>query len=140
MKESDATFKVVINANPILGPDREKKSDNYANSNWKYEGDEIRNFLNQFDNVYLCNGDRHWQYVTHPEGSNLWEFSCGAGADKHAGGWHAWDERSEHRFLRVKGGYLKVNVSRENGVPAIVFSHCDVEGNVVHKEEFGGNL
>ncbi len=136
MAESDATFKILVAANPILGPDRTNKSDNYANSNWQHEGDEIRDFLNQFDNVYICNGDRHWQYVTHFDDTNLWEFSCGAGADEHAGGWVHNDKRPQHRFLRVKGGYLKVNVSRKDGSPNISFQHCDVDGNVVHQEVF----
>jgi alkaline phosphatase D len=136
LKESDATFKLVINANPILGPDRDNKKDNYSNSNFKYEGDEIREFLNQFDNVFLCNGDRHWQYVTHFEGTNLWEFSCGAGADIHAGGWNQNDVRPEHRFLRVKGGFLYGKVSRENDNPVLRFQHRDVDGNVVHEEIF----
>ena len=136
LEESDATFKVVINANPILGPDRERKNDNYSNSGFKHEGDEIRQFLNQFDNVYLCNGDRHWQYVTHFEGTNLWEFSCGAGADIHAGGWNQEDFRPEHRFLRVKGGFLYGKVSSENGKSVLTFQHRDVDGNVVHEEIF----
>ena len=136
LKESDATFKVVINANPILGPDRENKKDNYSNSIFQYEGDKIRERLNEFDNVYLCNGDRHWQYVTHFEGTNLWEFSTGAGADQHAGGWNQNDVRPEHRFLRVKGGFLRGHVSRENGNPILVFQHMDVDGNVVHEEKF----
>ncbi|MEN8117897.1 MAG: alkaline phosphatase D family protein [Bacteroidota bacterium] len=136
LKESDATFKVIINANPILGPDRKNKRDNYSNDNWKYEGDEIRNFLNQFDNVYLCNGDRHWQYVTHWEGTNLWEFSCGAGSDIHAGGWKQEDVRPEHRFLRVKGGFLRGLVSRNEGSPTLTFQHIDVDGNVMHEEKF----
>ena len=136
LKESDATFKVVINANPILGPDRKNKNDNYANEGYQTEGDEIREYLNQFDNVYLCNGDRHWQYVTHFERTNLWEFSTGAGADMHAGGWSQDDVRPEHRFLRVKGGFLHGQVSRENRVPTLTFQHCDVDGNVVHKEVF----
>jgi alkaline phosphatase D len=136
LKESDATFKVVINANPILGPDRKNKKDNYSNSIFQYEGDDIRERLNQYDNVYLCNGDRHWQYVTHPEGTNLWEFSTGAGADQHAGGWSQEDVRPQHRFLRVKGGFLRGHVSRENGIPMLVFQHMDVDGNVVHEEKF----
>ena len=134
--ESDATFKLIINANPILGPDRASKSDNYSNSNFRYEGDELRNFFNQFDNVYLCNGDRHWQYVSHFEGTNLWEFSCGAGADIHAGGWKQEDLRPEHRFLRVKGGFLYGKVSREEGNANLTFSHYDVDGNIVHQEVF----
>lgn len=136
LKESDATFKVVMLANPILGPDRVNKKDNYSNSNWNYEGEEIREFLNRLDNVFLCNGDRHWQYVTHFEGTNLWEFSCGAGSDSHAEGWPPDDVRPEHRFLRVKGGLLRGEVSRKSGTPTIVFQHLDVDGNVVHQEEF----
>jgi alkaline phosphatase D len=136
LKESDATFKVVINANPILGPDRKNKRDNYANEGFQTEGDELRKLLNEFDNVYLCNGDRHWQYVTHPEGTNLWEFSCGAGSDMHAGGWSQEDKRPQHRFLRVKGGFLKGTVNRKNGVPTLSFQHIDVDGNVVHEEVF----
>jgi alkaline phosphatase D len=136
LEESDATFKVIINANPILGPDRTNKKDNYSNSNFKYEGDEIREYINRFDNVFLCNGDRHWQYVTHFEGTNLWEFSCGAGADMHAGGWNQDDVRPEHRFLRVKGGFLRGHVTHEEGTPSLTFQHCDVDGNVVHEEKF----
>jgi alkaline phosphatase D len=136
MSESDATFKVLISNDPILGPDRENKRDNYSNSNWKYEGDEIRSFLNDLGDVFICNGDRHWQYVTHFEGTNLWEFSCGAGADVHAGGWPANDKRPEHRFLRVMGGFLNVSIGEEDGAPAIVFEHCDVDGKVVHVEKF----
>lgn len=136
LKKSDATFKVIINANPILGPDRTNKNDNYSNAKYKTEGDEIRNYLNQFDNVYLCNGDRHWQYVTHIEDTNLWEFSCGAGSDIHAGGWSQNNVQPEHRFLRVKGGFLRGNVSTENGTPTLTFQHYDVDGNVVHEEIF----
>jgi alkaline phosphatase D len=136
LKQSDATFKVIINANPILGPDRKNKNDNYANEGFQTEGDEIRERLNQFDNVFLCNGDRHWQYVTHPEETNLWEFSTGAGADQRAGGWSQEDVRPQHRFLRVKGGFLRGFVSRKNGVPTLTFQHLDVDGNVVHEDVF----
>ncbi len=131
LKESDATFKVIISANPILGPDRGGKSDNYANSNFKYEGDEIRDFINSMPNVYMANGDRHWQYATHWEDTRLWEFGCGPGADAHASGWKQEDFRPEHRFLRVKGGFLKGTVKRIDSTPTLVFEHCDVEGNVV---------
>ncbi len=136
LKESDATFKVIVNANPILGPDRKNKNDNYANEGFQTEGDELRERLNAFDNVYLCNGDRHWQYVTHWPDTNLWEFSCGAGSDVHAGGWPPDEVRPVHRFLRVKGGFLRGYVSRKNGVPTLTFQHMDVDGNVVHEEVF----
>ncbi len=136
LEESDATYKVIINANAILGPDRDRKNDSYANAGFTYEGDEIRNFLNRFDNVYLCNGDRHWQYVTHWEGTNLWEFGSGAGADIHAGGWSQADVRPEHRFLRVKGGFLYGKTERKDHQVTLTFQHCDVNGNVVHEESF----
>jgi len=136
LKESDATFKLLITPDPVLGPDRTNKGDNYANSQFKYEGDEIREFLKQFDNVFICNGDRHWQYVTNIPGTTLWEFSCGAGSDSHAEGWPPDDLRPEHRFLRVKGGYLRGRVSRTGNEVQIRFQHCDVDGNVVHEEFF----
>ena len=136
MKESDATFKLIITPTPILGPDRANKSDNYANTEFKTEGDEIRAYINQFDNVFICNGDRHWQYVTHYEGTNLWEFSTGAGSDAHAEGWPPDKKMPEHRFLRVKGGFLKGSLYFESGRPCLKFEHFDVDGNVVHEEIF----
>ena len=136
LKESDAAFKLLITPAPILGPDRDNKRDNYSNSEFSYEGNEIREFLKQFDNVYICNGDRHWQYVTNIPGTNLWEFSCGAGSDTHAGGWTQGDVRLEHRFLRVKGGYLRGSVYRNDGKVYLRFQHCDVDGKVVHEESF----
>jgi alkaline phosphatase D len=136
IKASDATFKLLISPTPVLGPDRENKHDNYANNNFDYEGDQIRDFINQHNNLFMCNGDRHWQYVTHWENTNLWEFGCGPGSDQHAGGWSPENKLPEHRFLRVKGGFLKGFVSRENGIPTLRFQHFDVKGNKVHEEIF----
>lgn len=136
LEESDATFKLLISPDPILGPDRDNKKDNYSNKVFKYEGDEIREFLKQFDNVFICNGDRHWQYVTNIPGTTLWEFSTGAGSDSHAGGWNQSDLRPEHRFLRVKGGFLRGTVSHTDKKATLRFRHYDVDGNVVHEEVF----
>ena len=136
LTKSDATFKIIITSTPILGPDRGKKNDNYANSGFTYEGDEIRNFIDQFDNVFICTGDRHWQYVSHIDNTNLWEFSCGPGSDQHAGGWEEDNVLPEHRFLRVKGGYLVVSVSPRQTVPTIAFEHRDVDGVIVHEKIF----
>ncbi len=134
---SDATYKVIISSSPILGPDRPKgKNDNYSNEAFAYEGNEIREFINRYENVFVCTGDRHWQYVTHFEGSNLWEFSSGAGADAHAGGWDPDNVKPEHRFLRVKGGYLYAKVYYEEGKAHLRFEHRDVNGQVVHEEIF----
>ncbi len=136
IKESDATFKLLISPTPILGPDSKNKRDNHANVNFVYEGDQIRKFINQYNNIIICNGDRHWQYVTHWENTNLWEFSCGAGTDEHAGGWSNENKMPVHRFLRVKGGFLKGRVFRENGITMLKFQHFDVKGNKVHEETF----
>lgn len=134
---SDATFKVLISASPIIGPDRPKgKNDNHSNKAYQYEGDLIRSFVDQYDNIYMCNGDRHWQYVSHMEGTHLWEFCSGAGSDSHAGGWSQDNVRPEHRFLRVKGGYLTVHVMHTDTGAQLVFRHRDVEGKVVHEEVF----
>jgi len=136
LTESKATFRIVVSPTPIIGPDRKNKNDNYSNAGFKTEGNEIREFVNGQKNVFLVNGDRHWQYVSHPEGTSLWEFSTGAGADIHAGGWSQEDVRPEHRFLRVKGGFLLAEIKQENGKTFLRFTHCDVDGNPVHQEEF----
>ena len=136
IRESDATYKVIISSTPILGPDRGNKNDNYANAGFTYEGNEIRDFINQFDNVFICVGDRHWQYVSHRANTNLWEFSCGPGSDEHAGGWSQENKTPDHQFLRVKGGYLVGKVFREGDNARIRFEHRDVEGQIVHEETF----
>lgn len=137
INESDATAKVIVSATPILGPDRAKgKNDNHSNKAFQTEGDELRNFINQHENVFITCGDRHWQYVTNFEGTNLWEFSCGPGSNQHAGGWSQEDYFPQHRFLRVKGGYLLGSVYHENDSVKLKFEHCDVDGNVVNEKVF----
>jgi alkaline phosphatase D len=140
ISESPATYKVLISSTPILGPDRNQKKDNYSNENFHYEAEEIREFLNQQKNLFICVGDRHWQYVTHPAGTHLWEFSAGPGSDSHAGGWQQEEVRPEHRFLRVKGGFLMGEVKTLNGAPILTFQHYDVDGNMVHEEVFNAAL
>jgi alkaline phosphatase D len=134
---SDATFKVIISASPIIGPDRPQgKNDNHSNKAFENEGSIIREFVNRHDNIYMCNGDRHWQYVSHIKDTNLWEFCTGAGSDSHAGGWKQENILPEHRFLRVKGGYLTGKVYRDKKKAHLKFEHRDVEGQVVHEEIF----
>lgn len=74
--------------------------------------------------------------MTHYEGTNLWEFDCGAGADKYAGGWVPTDIRPEGYFLRVKRGFLGGDIYYENSNPVLRFRYYDVNGNVVHEEQF----
>ena len=135
VSDSDASFKVLITSSPILGPDRKNKNDNLSNSGYAHEQAEILNFIKKQKNLFIVNGDRHWQYVTHVKKTNLWEFGCGAGADVHAGGWKKEDFRPEHQFLRVKGGFLSVSINSGKS-PSIRFTHHDVEGNPVNEVSF----
>ncbi len=135
--ESDAAFRILINPNPVVGPDRENKKDNHANKPYTHEGDEIRAFMGKQKNAFMLNGDRHWQYVTVDRETGAREYSCGAGSDIHAGGFKYELRTDEHRFLRIKGGFLSVSVDRnENGKPRIALRHHDVHGDVVNEDIF----
>jgi alkaline phosphatase D len=138
MKKSDATFKLVFSPTPIVGPDREGKADNHANKVYKVEGDWIREFLSGKKNTYVVCGDRHWQYVS-IDSTGLTEFGSGPVSDSHAQGWDPDDIRSEHKFLRVKGGFLGIRVYRESNNPFIQFTHYDAEGKEVNNERFFTN-
>jgi len=136
MRASDAAFRIVISPTPILGPDRGGKNDNLANKGFTHEGDEIRAFLATQPGSFVVCGDRHWQYVSRHAETGVMEFSCGAGSDAHAEGFSMENRTPEHLFLRIKGGFLSVNVDRAEGQPRISFRHHDVRGNVVHEENF----
>lgn len=133
LKESDATWKVLISPTPLVGPDRDNKGDNHANRAFKHEGDEARSWFRSHvpDNFFVICGDRHWQYHSvHPE-SGLNEFSVGAACDEHAGG-SPGENPDYHRFHRVKGGYASVVVEEKS----ISFRHHDVHGQVVYEKTF----
>lgn len=140
VEESDATFKLLFTATPVVGPDRESKKDNHANKVYETEGNWLRKYLSGIENVFVVNGDRHWQYVSKDQETGLLEFGSGPISDCHAQGWDPEDKRPEHRFLRVKGGFLSIQVDRENGLPAIQFTHRDVDGNPTHEERFTSRL
>jgi alkaline phosphatase D len=136
--ESDATWKVVISPTPIVGPDRGGKNDNHANTGFSHEGDEIRAWFRQNvpDNLFVICGDRHWQYHSvHPR-TGLNEFSVGPASDAHAEGSPGPDKRY-HRFHRLKGGFLSVDLLDRAGKSSIRFRHRDVRGAVVYEWETG---
>lgn len=136
VRESDATFKVLISPTPLVGPDRTNKKDNHANSSFKHEGDELRAFIAQQENMYVICGDRHWQYVSEDATHGVREYSCGPASDEHAGGWRNEMRRQEHKYLNVIGGFLAVTVDREKLVPTIAFRHHGVDGKVLHEDVF----
>ncbi|MFT7436659.1 MAG: alkaline phosphatase D, partial [Psychromonas sp.] len=137
IETSDATFKILVSPTPIVGPDRSKgKFDNHSNTSFQTEGIWLRKYLAEH-RVFVINGDRHWQYVSVDSETGLWEFSQGPVSDFHAQGWNENDIRPEHKFLRVKGGFLGVKVYRDKSEAVIEFIHYDVHGNVVNNEKFG---
>ncbi|MBY0504780.1 MAG: alkaline phosphatase D family protein [Bryobacteraceae bacterium] len=130
---SRATWKVIVNPNPIVGPDRQKKNDNHANAGFAHESREIRRFLrNELGGqaISVC-GDRHWQYHSVDPETGLHEFGCGPASDLHAGGTPGLDPL-RHKFHRVLGGYLTINASRE----ALRLRHRDVHGATVYEYSF----
>lgn len=131
---SDADFRVLISPTPIVGPDRDRgKNDNHSNDAFAYEGSHFRQWTKEQElkNFYTCCGDRHWQYMSIDPESRLREISCGPASDAHAGG--NPQQPDWQPFLRVKGGFLSVSVTREDGVPTIALRHHDVHGKVVHE-------
>ncbi len=136
LQNSDASFKILFSATPIVGPDRDKKSDNHANQVFQTEGDWIRTLISETESLYIINGDRHWQYHSIDPGTGVHEFGSGPISNAHAQGWDPEDKRPQHQFLRVNGGFLGVKIFRHNDVPQIVFTHYDVEGNEVYTKSF----
>lgn len=133
---SDADWKVLVSPTPIVGPDRGNKADNHANAAFSHEGDAVREWFraNLDDRFLVIVGDRHWQYHSvHPE-TGLDEFSVGPASDAHAGGTPGEDPEY-HRFHRVGGGFLSVDVDWVADRPRIVLRHRDVLGGVVYEVE-----
>ena len=136
VKASDATWKLLISPTPLVGPDRGKKNDNHANAGFAHEGNELRAWMqaNVPEHFFVVCGDRHWQYHSVHPGTGVHEFSVGAASDSHAGG-SPGEDKTWHRFHRVKGGFLSVDLRRENSESRITFRHHSVTGKVVY--EFG---
>jgi alkaline phosphatase D len=135
---SDAEFQVLVSPTPIVGPDRPNKRDNHSNAAFAHEGNAIRNWIKDnglTERLFICNGDRHWQYHSIDPATGVHEFSCGPISDKHAGGSPGQDERY-HQFHRMQGGFLTVTVGREGQQPTIAFRHHDVDGRVVYEKRF----
>jgi len=41
-----------------------------------------------------------------------------------------------HRYLKIKGGFLSVEVSQDEDGPEISFTHHAVDGSIYHEERF----
>ncbi len=131
---SDADWKVLISPTPIVGPDRTNKADNHSNRAFAHEGNEFRRWVKEHvaDNFFVACGDRHWQYHSVDPATGVQEFSSGPASDQHAGGSPGEDKRY-HRFHRVAGGFLSVNVRRAGDESVITFRFHDVNGAVQYE-------
>jgi len=134
VKESDATFRVLISPTPVVGPDRKNKNDNHANSGFQHEGDQVRDFIASQQNMFVVCGDRHWQYVSVDERTGVTEYSCGPTSNEHAGGWKDEYLSPMHKYLKVQGGFLHVTSERLDDSPRLVFRHYDVDGEVRNED------
>ena len=134
-EESDATFRILISPTPVVGPDRSSKNDNHANRGFQHEGNEIRNFLASQKNAFVICGDRHWQYVSIDQETGLKEFSCGSASNEHAGGWRDQNVLPEHKYLKVQGGFLSLEIKRDSNQPILFARHHDVNGNTSHLDK-----
>lgn len=134
VKESNATWKVLVSPTPLVGPDRETgKSDNHSNKSFSHEGDEIRGWIrdNASENFFVICGDRHWQYHSVHPATGLNEFSVGPASNKHANGSPGFNKEI-HKFHCVQGGFLSVSIKPEADRSAILFELRDVHGKVVY--------
>ncbi|PHS15276.1 MAG: alkaline phosphatase [Blastopirellula sp.] len=134
VKESDATFRILISPTPVVGPDRGGKNDNHANKGFTHEGDEIRAFIGKQKNMFVVCGDRHWQYVSVDPKSGVREYSCGPTSDKHASGFSERNRSDMHQYLKIKGGFLSVSIERVNGTPKATFRHYSTSGKVYNED------
>jgi alkaline phosphatase D len=134
--ESDADFRIIFSPTPIVGPDRATKGDNHANAAFATEGREFRQWVkdNKLANLFIINGDRHWQYHSVDPDSGLQEFSVGTLSDGNAGG-SPGENPQYHRFHRVKGGFLSVALTGTARAPKLVFRHHSITGEVVYRSE-----
>jgi len=123
LKESDASFKLVVFPSPVVGPDKKGKTDNHSNPNFAYEGKEIRKFLSKIPNTFVVCGDRHWQYASKDPNTGLVEICCGPVNNAHAkiGGNAKLNKKYHLYYGGKKGGYLRIAVTRINGTPQISF-------------------
>lgn len=134
VRASDATFRILISPTPLVGPDRAGKSDNHANRAFAHEGRELREFIAAQTNMVVLCGDRHWQYASVDPQTGLREYGCGPSSDAHASGFSEAERTPAHRYLRIKGGFLSVQVERVDGQPRAVVRHHDVDGKIQHED------
>ncbi len=151
LKESDATFKILISPTPMIGPDDGHKSDNHANlKGFDREGRAFFDWIksNHIDSnkFFILCGDRHWKYhSTHPQGFT--EFSCGALNKENARlGRAPGDPKSNDPEAKIhqpytdspaSGGFLRVDLKPSTPeIPAtLTITLHDDTGKTLHQHQ-----
>ncbi len=152
LKDSDATYKILVTPTPMVGPDGAGKKDNHTNPDgFLTEGNEFFNWLssNDFDreSFFIITGDRHWQYHSiHPTGFQ--EFSCGAMVDQNSrlgvdpGTKNSNDPEGlivqPYTSTEPSGGFLRVKVVPQQNVPKISFDFFEEYGEELYSYGLGG--
>lgn len=148
LKESDATFKILISPTPMIGPDDGHKTDNHANlKGFNHEGRSFFDWLkeNQIDSnkFFILCGDRHWKYHSiHSHGFN--EFSCGALNKENARlGRAPGDPKSNDPEAKIRqpytdspanGGFLRVDLKPSTPATLTITLHDD-SGQTLHQHQ-----
>ncbi|MBI5683665.1 MAG: alkaline phosphatase D family protein [Verrucomicrobia bacterium] len=142
LRNSDATFRLIISPTPMIGPDDGTKRDNHTNPDgFRKEGDAFFAWLKErgMKNVFILCGDRHWQYHSiHPTGAE--EFCCGALNDENSrlgpkpGSPKSTDPqgliKQPYNQTEKSGGFLQVTVTPDKTAE---FSFYDDRGALLYK-------
>jgi|GEM_PF-162353 arylsulfatase A-like enzyme/phosphodiesterase/alkaline phosphatase D-like protein len=148
--ESDATFKLLISPNPMVGPDDARKFDNHTNfGGFRHERDSFFAWLDDVgissEQFFMVCGDRHWQYRSvHSTGYE--EFSCGALVDANSRpGRKPGDPKSTDPKGLIKqvysqkkpsGGFLEIEsrLTNDTKVQTLTFRFRDEHGVVLYQD------
>ncbi len=151
LKESDATFKILISPTPMVGPDDGYKKDNHANlKGFDHEGRAFFAWLKQnnidSNKFFILCGDRHWKYHSiHPHGFS--EFSCGAlNRENSRLGRVPGDPGSNDPEAKIRqpytdspssGGFLRVDLkpSNTNAAATLTVTLHDDTGKILHRHQ-----
>jgi alkaline phosphatase/alkaline phosphatase D len=148
LRESHATWKLLISPTPMVGPDRKSKNDNHTNPRgFRHEADAFFAWLKQerIENVIILSGDRHWQYHSiHPSGVE--EFSVGALNDENSilgeypGQPTSTDPQGKiiqpYHYKEPTGGFLHVEIApKAHGQDTLSLYFRDDNGNLLYQIE-----
>ena len=150
LKDSDATFKILISPTPMIGPDDASKNDNHANAGFRHEGEAFFAWMKENGispaRFFIVCGDRHWKYHSR-NALGYQEFSCGAlnienarlGRAPGTKGSSDPDGRIKQFYTDTKpmGGFLRVSLTSGVEVSTqLHFYHCDDMGKVLYQSGF----